>query len=348
MEIRKNIPLAQYTTLKIGGAAKFFVEAKNEEEILEALKFAKEKHLPVFVLGGGSNILVSDKGFDGLVIKIHNTQHTIHNTSIECGAGCQLSTIVNESVKAELAGLEWAAGIPGTVGGAVRGNAGAFGGEISDCVELIRVIKIPNFSKTRLFPDGSLASVIPQSQVFDTNKGSNFSLPPLARGGIFQGRTLKSQECKFAYRDSIFKQNPNLIILSAVLRLKKGNSKKSQQRVKEILASRKEKQPFDFPSSGSFFKNPLIKSKKLLEEYKSDTGNEAKDDIVPAGYLVERVGLKGKKIGGAMVSQAHGNFLVNAGNAKAEDFIILAAVIKTRVRNKFGVQLKEEVEMVGF
>ena len=114
------------------------------------------------------------------------------------------------------------------------------------------------------------------------------------------------------------------------------------------MAQRKEKQPFDFPSSGSFFKNPVTKNQSLIKEYEEDTGNKAKDNIVPAGYIIESLGLKGKKIGGAMVSQAHGNFLMNAGKAKAEDFIILAAIIKTRVRNKFGIQLKEEVEMVGF
>src|SRR3989339_488144 len=120
MKIQKNIPLASYTTFKIGGPAMFFCEAKDEEEILEALTFAREKKLPVFVLGGGSNVLVSDKGFGGIVIKIQNTKYKIQDTSIECGAGCILSKIVSESVKAGLTGLEWAAGIPGTIGGAVR------------------------------------------------------------------------------------------------------------------------------------------------------------------------------------------------------------------------------------
>jgi len=313
MVIKENIPLAPFTTLKIGGPAKFFCEAKNEEEILESVKFAEEKNLPVFVLGGGSNILVSDKGFNGLVIKIQNSKFKIQNSSIDCGAGCQLGTIVNESVKNELTGLEWAAGIPGTIGGAIRGNAGAFGSSMSEIVDSVEVVDVGALST------GSLAVL---------------------------GMTVSG--CQFAYRDSIFKKNSNLLIISAVLKLKKGKRKESEKRVKEIIKQRQKAQPFDFPSSGSFFKNPETKNKKLLGEFERDTGDKAKNNIVPAGYLIDRLGMRGKKIGGAMVSQEHGNFLVNTDGAKAEDFIILAAIIKTRVRNKFSIQLKEEVQMVGF
>jgi len=334
MNIKENILLSKYTTLKIGGAARFFCEAKDEKEIREALKFAQEKKMPVFVLGGGSNILVSDRGFDGLVIKINNSEwrFDLHFgdriSTIECGAGCNLGTIVNESVKAGFSGLEWAAGIPGTVGGAIRGNAGAFGGEIAEAVESAKVIEIPNFSKARLFPSAKQVGGIPQSQAFIKN--------------------YESGDCKFSYRDSVFKQNPNLIIVSAVLRLKKGKKEESEKRVKEIIKQRKEVQPFDFPSSGSFFKNPICKNKELIEEYKKDTGEEAKDKVIPAGYIIDVLGLRGKKIGGAMVSQHHGNFLVNAGGATAEDMVVLISLIKHRVRNKFGIQLQEEVQMVGF
>lgn len=154
--------------------------------------------------------------------------------------------------------------------------------------------------------------------------------------------------CNFDYRNSVFKKNPNLIILSATLRLKKGDREASEKKVKEILKQRKSAQPFDFPSSGSYFKNPVVKNQKLVEEFERDTGVKVKDNVIPAGYIIDELGLRGKKIGGAMVSQNHGNFLVNAGGATAEDFVILAALIKTRARNKFGVQLKEEVQYVGF
>jgi UDP-N-acetylmuramate dehydrogenase len=328
MRIKENEKISPYTTLKIGGAARFFCEAKDEKEILEAMEFACEKNMPVFVLGGGSNILVSDKGFDGLVIKIINTECQILDTKIECGAGCQLSAIVGESVKSGLKGLEWAAGIPGTVGGAIRGNAGAFGGEMADCIESVKVIDIQNFSKARLFPSDKQAVGIPKSQAIIMN--------------------YELGKCEFGYRDSVFKQNPNLIIILATLALKKGKKEEIEKKVKEIIKQRKEVQPFDFPSSGSFFKNPIVKNENLIQEFKKDTGQKAKDGIIPAGYLIDQADLRGKKIGGAMVSQNHGNFLVNTGNAKAEDFMILIALVKTRVRNKFGIQLKEEVQYVGF
>ena len=290
MNIQENIPLAQYTTLKVGGAARFFCEAKNEEEISGAVKFAEEKKLPVFVLGGGSNILVSDKGFDGVVIRLRNSQLVIRNL-----------------------------GIPGMVGGAVWGNAGAPWGSMADCVESVKVLDKKDL----------------RFKIYDLKK------------------------CDFEYRNSIFKRNSNLVILSVSLKLKKGKKEESEKRVKEILAQRKEKQPMDFPSSGSFFANPTIKDQKVISEFERETNTKVKDNKnlyqnsgsevkIPAAYLIEEAGLKGKKIGGAQVSEKHANFLVNAGNAKAEDFIILAAVIKTRVRNKFGIQLREEVQMVGF
>jgi UDP-N-acetylmuramate dehydrogenase len=315
MNIQKNVSLAPYTTIKIGGPAKFFIEAESEDEIVEALSYAKENDLRIFILGGGSNVLISDQGFDGLVIRIQNSKFKIQNSAIECGAGCSLIKIVSESAKAGLAGLEWAAGIPGTVGGAVAGNAGAFGGEMSDLVDSLRVL---DKSKLQTLPAGR------------------------------QVTNYKALNCNFAYRDSIFKQNPNLIILSCVIRLKRGDSKKSQQMVADIIQQRKALQPYDFPSSGSFFKNAVTDKEDLLEDFKRDTGKEAKGGVIPAGYLIDRLGLRGKKIGGVMVSEMHGNFLVNTGKAKAEDVIILASLIKEKVRNRFGIQLKEEVQLVGF
>lgn len=323
MVIQKNIPLALHTTFKIGGVARFFVEAKKEEEIIEALKFAREKKLPVFVLGGGSNVLISDKGFDGLAIKIRNTKYEVRDTKIECGAGCLLSKIVNESVKAGLTGLEWAAGIPGTIGGAVRGNAGAFGSNMGAIVARVSVLEISNI----------------QYPISNKNPKSKKSLSV---------KSYVLRDCKFSYRDSIFKKNPNLIIFSATLKLKKGDRQKSEKLIKEILAKRKITQPTDFPSPGSFFKNPVVNDIKLIKQFETDTGQKIKDDKIPAPYLIEEAGLKGKKIGGAQVSEKHANFIVNAGNATAENVVMLAAIIKTRVRNKFGIQLQEEVQMVGF
>jgi len=243
-----------------------------------------------------------------------------------------LGKIVNESVKAGLTGLEWAAGIPGTVGGAVRGNAGAFGGTMGEVVESVNAFEISNFPAS---PKLQRGEQFPISNKIPNPKSQNISI-------------FSKKNCKFGYRDSIFKQNPNFIILSVKLKLSKGDKTESGKKIKEILAMRKEKQPMVFPSAGSFFKNPIVKDKKLIKAFEIDTGQKIKDNKIPAPWLVEEAGLKGKKIGGAMVSKKHANFIVNTGNATAEDVITLAAVIKSRVRNKFGIQLQEEVQMAGF
>ena len=256
--IRKNVPLAPYTTFKIGGPAKYFYEAKSKEDLVKAIKAAKEADLPFFILGGGSNILISDKGFDGLVIKLQATSYKLQATKIVADAGVLLSKLVDESVRAGLTGLEWAAGIPGTVGGAVRGNAGAFGVSMSDVVKNIR-----------------------------------------------------------NYED---------VILSVELELKKGDREKSKKMIKEYLEYRDKRHPLEYPSTGCIFKNP-------------------KGDF--AGRLIEKCDLKGTKIGNAMVSKKHGNFIVNLGNAKAKDVIKLINLCKEKVREKFRIELEEEIEYLG-
>jgi len=255
MKFRKNVPLKNYTTFKIGGPAKYFFEAKRKEELIEAIKLAKKLELPFFILGGGSNLLVSDKGFDGLVIKF----------------GQPLSSYVSK-------GLEWAVGIPGTVQGAVYSNAGAF--------------------------KKSMKDVVKEVEIFDTKteKIKNF----------------KSKDCKFGYRDSIFKKNKNLIILSIKIKSKKSNRKK----IKQYLDYRKKTQPLNFPSAGSIFKNPR--------------GFFAAD-------LIERCGLRGKRIGKVKISEKHANFIVNLRNGKAKDVKKLIKLAKQKVKSKFGIVLKEEI-----
>ena len=307
INVQKNVPLAPYTTFKIGGPAKFFTEVKNEKELIEALTYAEKNDLEYFVLAGGSNVLISDNGFNGLVIKICDMRYAIRDTRVECGAGILLSKIVSKTAEAGLSGLEWAAGIPGTIGGAVRGNAGAFGGCMADAVEKVRVVV----------------------------------------QGKPQAISYKLQECEFGYRSSIFKEKQNIIILSAILKLKKGNTEKIQQRVKDIIIKRKEKQP-RFPSAGSFFKNPIVNDEKIIKKFESDTGLKMKDNKIPAGWLIEAAGLKGKKIGGAQVSEEHSNFIINTGGATAEDVIMLASIIKQKIRSIFNIQLMEEAQLVGF
>jgi UDP-N-acetylmuramate dehydrogenase len=307
INVQKNIPLAPFTTFRIGGPAKFFAEVKSEEELIEALKYANENNLEFFILGGGSNLLVSDKGFDGLIIKIQDTRYKTQENIIEAESGAPLALIVNLAMQNNLSGLEWAAGIPGTIGGAVRGNAGAFGGTLADAIESVKVLNISNLQLT----------------------------------------TYNNDDCKFDYRHSIFKENPGLIVLSVDLKLNPGNKDEIQNKVKETIEKRKLKHPTE-NSAGSFFKNPEVKNQKIIEEFECDYGTKCQNGKMPAGWLVEQVGLKGKKIGGAMVSDKHANFIVNTGGATAEDVIMLACLIKQQVRDKFGIELQEEVQYLGF
>ncbi len=287
-KLQKNISLAPYTTFKIGGPAKYFYIAKTIEDLINAVGAARKARVLFFIFGAGSNILVSDKGFDGLVIKIQNTNYKIQNTKIVAEAGTRLGDLTLVSVEAGLTGLEWAAGIPGSIGGVIRGNAGAFGGSMADITKTVKVLepKIRN----------------PKSKTF------------------------KNQDCKFGYRDSIFKHNKNLIIFSAELELKKGDKKSSREMIREYLKKRQETQPLEFPSAGCIFKNPKGYS---------------------AGWLIEQCGLKGKRVGKAMISEKHANFIVNAGGAKARDAIELINLCKEKVKEKFKIELEEELEYLG-
>ncbi len=321
-DIQKNIPLAPLTTFKIGGPARYFTEVRNETELLEALDFALENKLEFFVLGGGSNILFSDKGFDGLVVRLQGSASSDQKSAIgnqegiklargiiECWAGENLSSVVNFAKEKQLAGMEWAIGIPGTIGGAVRGNAGAFGGEMANSVKSVRALEI----------SGDRTNII----------------------------EYENGNCNFSYRNSLFKKNRNLIILSVKLTLEKGSAEDIENKMREIIKNRSEHQPKGF-SSGSFFQNPIVDNPEVLEEFERETGKKALGGVIPAGWLIEEAGFKGKKIGGVMVSEKHANFFINNGTATAENVIILAGIIKQKMREHYSVLLKEEVVFVGF
>jgi UDP-N-acetylmuramate dehydrogenase len=286
-KFKKNVKLASNTTLKIGGPAKYFFEAKNKEELIGALEESKKMKIPFFVLGQGSNLLVSDNGFNGLVIKIKNSEFKIRGFKVFAAAGIFLSKLVKESAEKELSGLEWAGGIYGTVGGAVRGNAGAFGGEIKDVVEEVEAYDVK------------------------TNKVIIF----------------KARECFFKYRESIFKKRENLIIISAVFKLKKGKKNKIKGNIQKYLDYRAKNHPLDFPSAGSVFKNPPKKS---------------------AGELIGKCGLAGKIVGKAQISSKHSNFIINLGGARAEDVLSLINMAKKEVKDKFKIELQEEIKYLGF
>lgn len=311
LKIQKNTSLANFSTFKIGGKADYFFLAKSKKDIIAAATWAKYKKIPFFILGGGSNVLFSDKGFNGLVIKAQNTKHKIKNTKIIAEAGCPLQKLVQESIKNGLAGLEWAVGIPGTLGGAIRGNAGAFGGEMKDIIEKVKILEVGKY-KLKI-------------------------------------RELKNSECKFGYRESIFKIKKNWIILEAILNLKKGNKKELENIAKEFLKKRKEKQPLEYPSAGSVFKNvPLEKvPPRILEKFKEKIKKDP-FPLLPAVVLIAETNLFGSIVGGAKISKKHPNFIINFKEANAKDILSLIKLIKKKVKQKFGVTLEEEIELVGF
>jgi len=306
MNIQKNIPLKNHTTFKIGGPAEYFVEATTAEELQEAFVWAKENNKPVLILGGGSNLLVSDQGYAGLVIKLKFDKLEFIDTKVTVGSGVKLAYLLVSSLEHNLTGMEFAAGIPGTVGGAIRGNAGTFGLGMSDVTKKIIYL--------------------------DENN---------------QIQEMYTHQANFAYRHSIFKEKP-WIIIEAELELEHGNTEKSRILVKERLERRQETQPNE-PSAGCIFKNIRFEDIDDLEALKNkhvEVDNFAQYKKIPAAYLIERVGLKGHTIGGAQVSELHANYIVNKGEATAEQVIMLISFIKQQIRDKYGIQLQEEVQIV--
>lgn len=289
LEIKQNEPLSKHTTFTIGGPARYFGAVKTKEEILEAIDFAKNKKLPFFVLGGGSNILINDGGYDGLIIKIQLGGINFGEDTITAGAGVSLSQLVNESANRGLSGLEWAVGIPGTIGGAVNGNAGAYGHSISESVDEIVALAEDNRE--------------------------------------WKEKRYSKKECLFEYRKSKFKYLTNREIISeVVLKLQKSDIEKVREEIKNTILKRKGKIPAQ-PSAGCVFKN--IKKDGQL--------------IAAVGKLVEECGLKGVKSGGAEIPRLHGNYIVNAGGAKAKDVLSLINLCKQKVKDRFNLELEEEI-----
>jgi UDP-N-acetylmuramate dehydrogenase len=308
LAIKENVPLAPLTSFRVGGNARFYTEARSLEELKEALAFAKEKNIDFYILSGGTNILVSDKGFAGLIIRMKMNGTKTEGTTLEVEAGVPLIKAVNTAAAEGLAGIESLAGIPGTVGGAVRGNAGAFGSETGQ-----HILSVTAFD--------------------------------LAKSELV---VFNQEECKFDYRSSVFKDGKNLIILSAKFSLTAGKSEEIMQKVKDTAAKRASTGLHGFKCAGSYFMNPVVTDKKLLDEFEKESGKPSKNGKLPAGWVIDRAGLRGKKIGGAMISEQHANYIINTGDATADDVVMLVSYAKQQVRDQLGIQLQEEVNYLGF
>lgn len=281
-----DAPMSEHTTFKIGGLADVLIFPSTIEEVQKILQLINEREIPLTIIGNGSNVLVRDKGIRGAVIKFNGNFASIEceGDKLKVGAGAKLKNVSNFAAENELTGLEFAIGIPGSIGGAIYMNAGAYGGEMKNIVSKVKAVT----------PSGDIV---------------NFDVERLELG----------------YRKSIFQLN-GYAICEIELQLKKGNINEIKNLMNEYTIKRESKQPLEYPSAGSTFKRP--------------EGHFA-------GTLIDQTGLKGLRIGDAMVSTKHAGFVVNAGHATADDVLKLIEEVKRRVYEAHGVILNPEVRIIG-
>ena len=281
LRLEWNVPLAKYTTFHIGGPAECLIAARSSEEIQMVLKFCKEHQVELHILGNGSNLLVDDEGVSGIVLYIGRRMQeiTVNGTEIVADAGARMALVARAAEDASLTGLEFAFGIPGTIGGGTIMNAGAYGGELSQ--------------------------VITKVEAFDSD--GNFYV-------------LEVDDLCFGYRKSTLKTH-GYIVSKVYMNCKPGNKEEISALMADLGKQRREKQPLEYPSAGSTFKRP--------EGYF-------------AGQLIDQSDLKGVSIGGAQVSEKHAGFIVNKGTATGKDVRTLIGFIKSKVYEKFGVELEPE------
>jgi len=305
VHISAGQPLAAHTRFGVGGPADLFVQASRMEAFLSALAAVHSSERPGIVIGSGSNLIVSDKGYRGVVLRFTGDKIEARSQRLLAEAGAELQALVDRASSLGLAGLETLAGIPGTVGGAVYGNAGAYGRSISEVV-----------SEVYLF-DGSMV------------------------------RALHQAECEFAYRDSIFKRHKDWAILTAEVDLEPGDPEDLRRRSEEILALRIQKYPPEMRCAGSIFKNLLWRA--LPPEVRAQAPAEVvREGKAPAAWFLEHADCKGLARGDMRVADYHANLVYNAGAGTARDLCALIAEMKRRVRERFGLELEEEVQYLGF
>ncbi len=285
-KLSENESMKKHTTFRIGGMADMYVSVESVSELAALIRLANDTDTPFMVIGNGSNLLVSDEGISGLVIEIGGgmSHYEINGNIITAEAGVMLSKLAAAALNASLSGMEEISGIPGTLGGGIYMNAGAYGGELKNIVRTV-------------------------TYVDDTGKT----------------HTINAQDCGFGYRESIFTEGGKYIV-SAELELAEGDKTEISAKMSDYSKRRREKQPLSFPSAGSTFKRP--------EGYF-------------AGALIEEAGLKGYKSGGAMISDLHAGFVINCGDATAQDVQDVINHAKKTVFDKFGVMLEPEIRITG-
>ncbi|HOX40750.1 MAG TPA: UDP-N-acetylmuramate dehydrogenase [bacterium] len=316
--LKQNILLKEYTNYKIGGPAKYFLEIHSLDDLENGVReweFTSQtlemEARKTYILGGGTNVLFDDRGFNGLVI--YNAISGIERISeheVKFGSGMQFKEALNFALETKLSGLEWGGGLPGSVGGAIRGNAGAFGGEIKDTIVSVESIDIKTFQKHHR----------------------------------------SASECQFGYRSSIFKQLlPDELITSGTFFFEGRDEVHLKRVVKEHEDYREERQPLDFPSAGSTFKNVPLDQVPL--EWQEKFADQIKNDpfpVMPVAWLLSEAGLKGKQVGGAKISEKHPNFFINTGGASSVDLKELLNYAQKNVKEKFNILIEPEIIIVEY
>lgn len=287
MERFTNVLMGEYTSMKTGGPAAEMIIPEDGIELQTIIRELSERQTPYVILGNGSNTLVTDAGYSGTVIKMDRGMSGIRaeNDRLICGSGALMKDVAAVALENGLTGFEFAAGIPGSIGGAVFMNAGAYDGEMKDIVETV----------TLLSSDGQEVTTAPAGSM------------------------------DFGYRHSRV-QETGEIVVSVTLKLEKGDRKAISERMEELARRRKEKQPWQYPSAGSFFKRP---------------------SGYFAGKLIDDAGLRGMTVGGAQVSEQHCGFIINRDHATTADIIDLMHLVQNTVYDKFGVKLEPEVRIIG-
>jgi len=302
--VSTGTPLSLYTRFGIGGPADVYAETCSDESFIAAFREARGSGLATVVIGGGTNLIVSDAGFRGIVLRYRADRLQAHGNCVTADAGAVLQELVDFAITHGLKGLETLAGIPGSVGAAVYGNAGAYGHSISERVTAVR------------FYDGA------------------------------QMRVFSNEECQFHYRESLFKRRKEWIIFSTELRLESADSRDLRQIADDILRVRNEKFPVTMKCAGSIFKN-LMYAELPPDVAAAVPAAVVREGKVPSAYFLEQVGAKGTERGQIRVATYHANLIYNAGGGTAEDLCALIADLKSRVRERFGIELEEEVQYVG-
>jgi len=303
LQIKENEILANHCTFRIGGPARYFVIVQSRDDLLEAKKFAKEKDLPFFVFGGGSNVLFSDEGYNGVVIQIKDMKLEAEGLDMLAGAGVLFGQLIIRSIDFGLSGLEWGVGIPGTVGGAVAGNAGAYGHSISEFVKNVIVL---------------------------TESGEVKKYSKEDCGFVYRGSKFKSPD-------------NHEIILEVEFGFEKGDKRESGEIISDILKKRRGKLPPHPSAGSVFKNIVVDNLGNKDEFLNLIPLEKIKGGKFATGFLIEECGLKGKQIGGAKIAEEHANFIINIGDAKAGDVLELIELCKREVGKKFGINLKEEI-----